>query len=175
MSNSFLSQEQFVAALAVYGLAASFGRWFPDADLIAPDAHPVTYVPTLLAASESARLLYSVSLAVDTVRALALGLVEASIFAFGFDEEKFNPLNIVLVLASMVTVTKNIFLGGVIYALPEGNPVAAEKAAEFFPLAINVELGFFIFTLVCLAKGLYQWTYSIGRDKRQVIKEKKTQ
>ncbi|KAF9967155.1 hypothetical protein BGZ73_000685, partial [Actinomortierella ambigua] len=62
MSNTFLSQEQFLTVLAVFGLAASFGRWFPNADLIAADAHPVTYAPTLIEAGESARLLYAASL-----------------------------------------------------------------------------------------------------------------
>ncbi|KAF9165646.1 hypothetical protein DFQ26_009658 [Actinomortierella ambigua] len=175
MSNTFLSQEQFVAVLAVYGLAASFGRWFPDADLIAADAHPVTYAPTLIAAGESARFLYAVSLGVNIVRTLTLGLLEGAFFAFGFDEEKFESCNYFFLLASMVSVTKDLMLAGVVYAIPEVNMVAAEKAAEFIPVAAKVDLGFLLFSLVCLAKGLYQWTYAIGRDKRQVIKEKKDQ
>ncbi|KAF9431067.1 hypothetical protein BGZ94_009992 [Podila epigama] len=175
-SSLLLNTNAFISVLSIYGAAVAFGRWFPNAgDLIAVAAHPSTYTPTFVAASESVLSMYAVYLVVDIIRILSLAALESTAFSFAFQEPIFEPFSYAFFFFNLVGVTKDILMLGLIYQSPEENMVAATQIASFMPLSITVEQGFIAAGLLCLARGLYQWTYAIGRDKRQVIKEKKTQ
>ncbi|KAG0340672.1 hypothetical protein BG000_011378 [Podila horticola] len=177
-SSILLNTNTFISVLAIYGATVAFGRWFPTAaDLIATEAHPSTYTPTFVGASESALTMYAVSLAVDIVRTLALAALESTAFSFAFTEAIFEPFSYAFFAFNLVAVTKDFLMLGLIFNRPEVNLLAADKIKSLWPLSLQVEQGFMVLGLVCLARGLYQWTYAIGRDKRQVIteKEKKSQ
>ncbi|KAF9382652.1 hypothetical protein CPC16_009244 [Podila verticillata] len=148
-SSILLNTNTFISVLAIYGATVAFGRWFPTAaDLIATEAHPSTYTPTFSTA-----------------------------FSFAFAEAIFEPFSYAFFAFNLVAVTKDVLMLGLVYNRPEVNLLAAEKIASLWPVSLQVEQGFVVLGLVCLARGLYQWTYAIGRDKRQVIteKEKKSQ
>ncbi|KAI1315979.1 hypothetical protein EDD11_010561 [Mortierella claussenii] len=176
--STFLNQDFVLAVLAVYGATVAFTRWFPEADLVAVEAHPSSYLKTFGAASQSALTLYIVHLVVDIVRVLALAVLESAAFSFALIDDVFEPFSYAFLVFSLVPVTKDILMIGCIKAFPEANEVAAAKVAELMPLSVNVEYGLLAAGALFLAKGLYSWTYAIGRDKRQVIPKetlKKTQ
>ncbi|KAG0347997.1 hypothetical protein BG004_006373 [Podila humilis] len=175
-SSILLNTNTFIAVVAIYGASIAFGRWFPTAgDLIADKAHPSTYTPTIVAAKDSVALtMFAMSLVADIVRTFALAALESTAFSFAFSEPIFEAFSYAFFAFSMVPVTKDALLLGLIYMAPEENLMAAEKIASFWPLSANVEQGLLLVGALCLARGLYQWTYAIGRDQRQVIKEKKT-
>ncbi|KAF9121046.1 hypothetical protein BGW39_010900 [Mortierella sp. 14UC] len=175
MPRSFVDQDFVLTVLAVYGATVAFNRWFPNIDLIAVDAHPKSYVQTFNAASESSLLFYKLFLGADVIRVLASGLLESAAFSFALSDDKFEIISYVPILFRLIfNVTKDLLMMGCVFAAPESNDIASAKVAEMFPTAVYVDQGLTAVGLVLLAFGLYNWTYAIGRDKRQVIKEKKT-
>ncbi|KAF9902185.1 hypothetical protein EC991_005198 [Linnemannia zychae] len=174
MPRSFVDQDFVLTVLAVYGATVAFNRWFPNIDLIAVDAHPKSYVQTFTAASESSLLFYKLFLGVDVVRVLASALLESAAFSFAFYEEKFEVISYVPILFRLLfVVPRDLLMLACVFAAPETNEAASEKVAEMFPTSVYVDQGWTALGLVLFAYGLYNWTYAIGRDKRQVIKEKK--
>ncbi|KAG0374447.1 MAG: hypothetical protein J3R72DRAFT_456592 [Linnemannia gamsii] len=175
MPRSFVDQDFVLTVLAVYGAAVAFNRWFPDIDLIAVDAHPKSYVQTFTSASESSLLFYKLFLGADIIRVFASGILESAAFSFAMADDKFDIISYFpLLFRILFNVTKDALMMGCVFASPESNEVASEKVAEMFPTAVAVDQGLTVVGLLFLAYGLYNWTYAIGRDKRQVIKEKKT-
>ncbi|KAF9354743.1 hypothetical protein BGX34_010840 [Mortierella sp. NVP85] len=167
--STFVNQDFFMVVLAVYSTAVAFNRWFPNANLVAVDAYPQTYVPTFEKASESARILYAIYLVVDIIRVMALAILESTAFSFAFVDDIFEPFSYAFMAFSLVMVTKDILMLGCLHAFPGSNDVAAAKVAELMPLSVIMEQGLMAAGLLCLAGGLYRWTYAIGRDKRQVV------
>lgn len=161
-----------MVVLAVYSTTVAFNRWFPDADLVAVEAHPSSYIETFKNASDSARSLYAVYLIVDIVRVLALSVLESTAFSFAFIDDVFEPFSYAfIVFTFVVMVTKDVLMLGCLSAFPETNELAAVKVAQLMPLSVIMEQGLMLAGFLSLAKGLYQWTYAIGRDKRQVIQK----
>ncbi|KAF9895831.1 hypothetical protein BX616_008737 [Lobosporangium transversale] len=176
--STFVNHDFVLTVLAIYGATVAFTRWFPEADLVAVEAHPSTYVKTFEAASQSQLTLYAAHLAIDIIRVLSLAVLESAAFSFAFIDDVFEPFSYAFILFSMVIVTKDILMLGCLHAFPASNDLAAAKVAELMPLSATVEYGLLLCGALSLAKGLYQWTYAIGRDKRQVIDKeeiKKTQ
>ncbi|KAF8938925.1 hypothetical protein EDD21DRAFT_373881 [Dissophora ornata] len=172
--STFVNQDFFLAVLAIYGASIAFNRWFPDADLVAVEAHPSSYAQTFKTSSEQAQSLYAVYLVVDIIRVMALAVLESTAFSFAFIDDVFEPFSYAPIAFSLVMVTKDILMLGCLYQHPEINEMATAKIAELMPLSVIMEQGLMAVGGLSLAKGLYQWTYAIGRDKRQVIpKEKK--
>ncbi|KAF9577595.1 hypothetical protein BGW38_007099 [Lunasporangiospora selenospora] len=166
----FFNHEFFMGVVAVFGATIAFGRWVPDTDLIAADAHPSTYIDTLKTASESARQLYAVSPVVDIVRVSMLAILESTAFSFAFSADIFELFSWAPLFFTLITsFTKDVLLLGLLYTFPEINEIASAKVAELAPISVLMEQGLLAVGFICLAKGLYQWTYAIGRDKRQVI------
>ncbi|KAF9272627.1 hypothetical protein BGZ88_004569 [Linnemannia elongata] len=175
MPRSFVDQDFVLTVLAVYGATVAFNRWVPNIDLIAVDAHPKSYVQTFTSASESSLLFYKIFLGVDIVRNFASALLESAAFSFALSDEKFDLFSYApLLFRILFVITKDFLMLGCVFAAPESNDVASEKVAEMFPTSVYVDQGLTIVGGLLLAIGLYNWTYAIGRDKRQVIKEKKT-
>ncbi|KAG0272606.1 hypothetical protein BGZ95_011618 [Linnemannia exigua] len=175
MPRSFVDQDFVLTVLAVYGATVAFNRWFPNIDLIAVDAHPKSYVQTFTSASESSLLFYKLFLGADIIRVLASAILESAAVSFAFTDEKFDLISYFpLLFRLLFNVTKDVLMMGCVFAAPESNEKASEKVAEMFPTAVVVDQGLTAVGLLFLAYGLYNWTYAIGRDKRQVIKEKKT-
>ena len=172
--STFVQQDFFLGVLAVYGATVAFGRWFPDIDLIAVDAHPASFATTFKNSTESALTMYAMSLVVDIVRVLSLSVLESTAFSFAFTESKFEPFSYAFMAFSMVMVTKDLLMLGVMHSLPEVKMEAAEKVAELMPLSVMLEQGLLVAGALSLAVGLYNWTFAIGRDKRQVIEKEKT-
>ncbi|KAG0285591.1 hypothetical protein BGZ98_005445 [Dissophora globulifera] len=173
--STFVNQEFFLTVLTVYGAAVAFNRWFPEADLIAPEAHPSSYVQTFKNTPQQSLTLYAVFLAVDIVRVMALALLESTAFSFAFIDDVFEPFSYAPIVFSLVMVTKDLLMLGSLYQYPEINEMANNKIAELMPLSVTVEQGLMAVGVASLARGLYLWTYAIGRDKRQVISEKKNE
>ncbi|KAF9936959.1 hypothetical protein BGZ75_009915 [Mortierella antarctica] len=167
--STFLNQDFFVGVLAVYGAAVAFNRWFPEANLVAVDAHPSSYVQTFKNSSESALMLYAAYLVADIVRVLSMSVIESTLFSFAFIGDVFEPFSYAPMVFSLVMVTKDILMLGCLYAFPAANDVAAAKVAELMPISVMMEQGLMVVGALSLVKGLYQWAYAIGRDKRQVI------
>ncbi|KAF9171816.1 hypothetical protein BGX20_006870 [Mortierella sp. AD010] len=151
-SSTFVNQDFFIKVLAVFSVTVAFTRWFPDADLVAPEAHFSSYVQTFKNSSESALILYAVHLVVDIIRVLTLAILVSTAFSFAFVD---------------------VLMLGVLHAFPESNDIAAAKVAELMRASVNVERVLIGYGAVCLAIGLYRWSNAIGRDKRQVISEAK--
>ncbi|GJJ73281.1 hypothetical protein EMPS_05639 [Entomortierella parvispora] len=172
--STFVQQDFFLGVLAVYSATVAFGRWFPDTDLIAVDAHPASYATTFKNSSESALQLYAASLVIDIIRVLALSVLESTAFSFAFAEDKFEPFSYAFMAFSMIMVTKDLLVLGMMWALPDVHIQAAEKVAELMPISVMMEQGLILAGALSLAFGLYQWTFAIGRDKRQVIEKEKT-
>ncbi|KAF9436863.1 hypothetical protein BGZ76_002748 [Entomortierella beljakovae] len=170
-SSTFLNQDFFVGVLAVYAASVAFNRWFPEADLIAVEAHPSSYVPTFASSTSSQLGFYAAYLAVDLIRIVTLAIMESTAFSFAFVGDIFEPFSYAPLIFSLVMVTKDLLLLGCLQAFPEANDIAAEKVAELMPLSVMMEQGLMAVGVLCLLKGLHRWTYAIGRDKRQVIKE----
>ncbi|KAF9924458.1 hypothetical protein FBU30_005580 [Linnemannia zychae] len=174
MPSPFTNQDFVLTVLAIYGATVAFNRWFPDIDLISVDAHPMSYVQTFNNSTESQLLFYKAFLAVDTIRVITSACLEAAVFNFALPDEMFEALAYVpFLFRLMANITKNILMSGCVFAAPEANEVAAVKVAALMPISVYVDQGFLAAGALALAYGLYQWTYAIGRDKRQVIKEKK--
>ncbi|KAF9087269.1 hypothetical protein BGX29_008586 [Mortierella sp. GBA35] len=173
MPRSFVDQDFVLSILAVYGATVAFNRWFPNLDLIAVDAHPKSYLPTFEASTESALYWYGAYLVVDIIRVITAAILQSASFSFAFVDAKFDIISWAPFAFSMFSITKDILMLGLLYTFPEANEVAAEKIADLMPTAVTVELGWNIVSAITFAAGLYQWTYAIGRDKRQVIKEAK--
>ena len=169
-----LQQEFFLGVLAVYGATVAFGRWFPDTELIAVDAHPTSYATTLKNSSETSLQLYAASLVVDVVRVLALAVLESAAFSFAFPNEQLEAFSYIFLGFSMIMVTKDVLMLGAVWSLPEVPIQAAEKVAELMPVSVMIEQGLMIIGAILLAYGLHQWMFAIGRDKRQVIEKQKT-
>ncbi|KAG0049117.1 hypothetical protein BGZ83_006035 [Gryganskiella cystojenkinii] len=169
--STFVQQDFFLTVLAVYGATIAFSRHFPNADLIAVDAHPASIAEKFKSSSEYALALYTVSLVVDIVRILALAVLESTAFSFAFSEDRFEPFSYAFLVLSMVMVTKDLLLVVCQYALPEISTIAAAKAVELMPISAILEQGLVKAGAVSLIWGLYQWTFAIGRDKRQVIEK----
>ncbi|KAF8985420.1 hypothetical protein BGZ46_004278 [Entomortierella lignicola] len=169
--STFVNQDFFIKVLAVYGLTVAFGRWFPEADLVAPEAHPSSYIKTFKNSSESALSLYAVYLVIDIIRVLALSILESTAFSFAFVEDIYEPFSYVPIAFSFVAVTKDILMLGCVHAFPGSNDIAAAKVAELMPLSVQVEKGLLAVSAGFLALGLRRWSNAIGRDKRQVIEE----
>ncbi|KAG0241475.1 hypothetical protein B0O80DRAFT_428006 [Mortierella sp. GBAus27b] len=173
--STFVNHEFFMGVVTVYGLTVAFNRWFPNVDLIAPEAHPSTYVKTFGDASEYARTLYAVFLGVDIIRILSMAVLESTAFSFAFADDIFEPFSYAFLAFSMVMVTKDVLMLGCVFAFPESNEMAAAKVAELIPLSVLMERGLVVAGIISLAIGLYRWTYAIGRDKRQVPPKNKKQ
>ncbi|KAF9354093.1 hypothetical protein BGX26_008098 [Mortierella sp. AD094] len=169
--STFVNQDFFVKVLAVYGITVAFNRWFPSADLVAPEAHPSSYVQTFKNSSESALALYAVHLVVDIIRVLALAVLESTAFSFAFTDDKFEVISYAPIAFTFVMITKDLLMLGCLHAFPEANDVAAAKVAELMPLSITLERGLIAVGAISLAIGLRRWAFAIGRDKRQVIEE----
>ncbi|KAG0291267.1 hypothetical protein BGZ96_005361 [Linnemannia gamsii] len=175
MPRSFVDQDFILAVLAVYGATVAFNRWLPDVDLIAVDAHAKSYVQTFNAASESSLLFYKIFLGVDIIRNLASAVLESAAFSFAFSDSKFDIISYAPFLFRVLfVITKDALMFGCIFAAPNDNEAASAKVAEMMPTSVYVDQGWTIVGALLFAFGLYNWTYAIGRDKRQVIKEKKT-
>ncbi|KAF9115245.1 hypothetical protein BGX27_008479 [Mortierella sp. AM989] len=172
-SSTFLNQDFFIKVLAVYGITVAFGRWFPTADLIAPEAHPSSYIQTFKSSSESALNLYAVHLVVDIIRVFALAILESTAFSFALVADVFELFSYVPLVFSFIPITKDVLMLGCVHAFPEANDIAAAKVAELMPLSVLVEKILMAVGAVFFAIGLRRWTHAIGRDKRQVIAEAK--
>ncbi|KAG0012014.1 hypothetical protein BGZ80_000258 [Entomortierella chlamydospora] len=172
-SSTFVNQDFFIKVLAVFSITVAFTRWFPDADLVAPEAHFSSYVQTFKNSSETALTLYAVHLVVDIIRVLTLGILVSTAFSFAFIGERFEIMSYLPLAFTFFIVTKDVLMLGVLHAFPESNDIAAAKVAELMPVSINVERVLIGYGAVCLAIGLHRWSNAIGRDKRQVIKEAK--
>ncbi|KAG0211197.1 hypothetical protein BGX28_008377 [Mortierella sp. GBA30] len=169
--STFLNQDFFVSVLAVYGASVAFNRWFPNADLVAVDAHPASYVQTFKNSSESALMLYAAYLVVDIIRVMSMAVIESALFSFAFIDDVFEPFSYAPMVFSLVMVTKDLLMLGCLHAFPGTNDIAAAKVAELMPLSVTMEQGLIVVGVISLIKGLYRWAYAIGRDKRQVIGE----
>ncbi|KAG0044512.1 hypothetical protein BGZ83_010264 [Gryganskiella cystojenkinii] len=169
--STFVNQDFFLGVLAVYGATIAFNRHFPEIDLIAPEAHPTSYMDTFKNSSESSLKLYAAYLAVDIVRVLALAILESTAFSFAFIDDVFEPFSYLFMVFSLVSVTKDLLMIGVLQGFPVYNEMAALKVAELMPISILMEQGLMLAGAASLARGLYVWTYKIGRDKRQVIEK----
>lgn len=172
--STFVQQDFFLGVLAVYGATVAFGRWFPDTDLIAVDAHPTSYATTFKNSSELSLQMYAASLVVDVVRVLALSILESTAFSFAFPDDRFEPFSYAFMGFSMIMVTKDLLMLGAVWSSPEVPLQAAAKVAELMPISVMMEQGLLVVGAISLAYGLYQWTFAIGRDKRQVIEKEKT-
>ncbi|KAG0300930.1 hypothetical protein BGZ97_003017 [Linnemannia gamsii] len=175
MPRSFVDQDFVLTVLAVYGATIAFNRWLPDVDLIAVGAHPKSYVQTFTSASESSLLFYKIFLGVDIIRNFASAILESAAFSFALADSKFDIVSYAPFLFRILfVITKDVLMFGCVLAAPEANETAAAKVAEMLPTSVYVDQGWTIVGGLLFAIGLYNWTYAIGRDKRQVIKEKKT-
>ncbi|KAF9932443.1 hypothetical protein BGZ65_004471 [Modicella reniformis] len=172
--STFVNQDFFMVVVAVYSATVAFNRWFPDADLVAIEAHPSTYVQTFKNSSDYARLLYAVYLVVDIVRVMALAVLESTAFSFAFIDDVFEPFSYAFMAFSLLIVTKDLLMLGCLHAFPEANEVASLKVAELMPLSVTMEQGLMLAGFLSLGLGLYRWAYAIGRDKRQVIDKEGT-
>jgi len=168
---TFVNQDFFLGVLAVYGATVAFNRHFPDASLIATEAHPASYIDTFKASSESALTLYAAHLAVDIVRVMALAILESTAFSFAFIDDVFEPFSYMFMVFSLIMVTKDALMLGILYAYPVYNEIASAKVAELMPISVMMEQGLMLAGALSLARGLYIWAYKIGRDKRQVIEK----
>ncbi|KAI7830497.1 hypothetical protein BC939DRAFT_439542 [Gamsiella multidivaricata] len=169
--STFVNQDFVLTVLAVYAATVAFNRWFPEANLVAVEAHPSSYIQTFKSVPQSALTLYAVHLVVDIIRVMALAVLESAAFSFAFIDDVFEPFSYAFLVFSLIITTKDILMLGCIQAFPEVNDLAAAKVAELMPLAVMMEQGLLAAGALALAKGLYSWTYAIGRDKRQVIEK----
>ncbi|KAF9337351.1 hypothetical protein BG006_005158 [Podila minutissima] len=158
-------QEIFLTFVAFYGATVAFSRWFPEAgNLIAVHTHPSSYLPTLKSVSEQTMLFYAISLIVDFFRVLSAAVLESAAISFAGME----PFSYLPFLAALVSIAKDGLLLACLYAFPDESP-AANNASQLMPVAVSVEQAMYLVGFLALARGLYTWTYAIGRDKRQVI------
>ncbi|KAF9320043.1 hypothetical protein BG000_007403 [Podila horticola] len=158
-------QEIFLTFVAVYGAAIAFSRWFPEAgNLIAVHAHPSSYHATFKSVSEQTMLFYAISVIVDIFRVLSASMLESAAISFAGVE----PLSYIPFVAALVSIAKDGLLLTCLFAFPDESS-AAEYASQLMPIAVSVEQAMYLVGFLALARGLYTWTYAIGRDKRQVI------
>lgn len=165
MPRALQNQDIFLTFVAVYGATVAFSRWFPEAgNLIAVHAHPKSYHATFKSVSEQTMALYAISLIIDIIRVLAAAILESAAISFAGIE----PFSYIPFLAALVSFAKNGLLLSCLYAFPDESS-AAEYASQLMPIAVSVEQAMHLVGFLALARGLYTWTYAIGRDKRQVI------
>ncbi|KAF9405473.1 hypothetical protein BGZ94_003527 [Podila epigama] len=164
-----LDQEIVLTILALYTVTVAFDRWLPEAGgLIPVHARPKAYLPTFQAASEFTLALYAISLMVDFFRAFLVAALESAAISFASRTDTAEQLSLLPFVAALVPIAKDVLLLACLFAFPEPT-VAAEYASIVMPIAVKVEQAMYIIGLVALVRGLYVWTYAIGRDKRQVI------
>lgn len=109
-------------------------------------------------------LFYAISLIVDFFRVLSVAMLESAALSFAGME----PFSYIPFLAALVSIAKDGLLLACLYAFPDESP-AANYASQLMPVAVSVEQVMILVGFLALARGLYTWTYAIGRDKRQVI------